>query len=202
MWNHKRTVADRQRLNYKNFVEDEEVTLIHHRRDMDAPDNPGSDVRDGTDTSDTQREDWLLQTEPLHGARPRRTARERPPLIDDRTGVMDLEAAGGTEVWKVEQHAFRAPLLSPGRQIVWEEEVTTPPRGGGGRPAPVMQVPPGGARAVPQIFTDVRSQDGGPDRQKDVGSPVDMLVDTVARMQLDLADLRAENRMLRTPGVS
>ena len=68
-----------------------------------------------------------------------------------------------------------------------EEEVTTPPRGG--RPAPMTQVPPGGARAVPQIFTEVRPRDGGPDRQKDVGSAVDMLVDTVARMQLDLADL-------------
>ena len=47
--------ADRQRLDYKNFVEDEAVTLIHDRRDMDAPDNPGSDVRDGPDTSDTPR---------------------------------------------------------------------------------------------------------------------------------------------------
>ena len=28
-----------------------------------------------------------------------------------------------------------------------------------------------------------------------------MLVDTVARMQQDLANLRAENRMLKTPGV-
>ena len=46
---------------------------------------------------------------------------------------------------------------------------------------------------MPQIFTEVH-------RGMDVGSPVDMLVDTVARMQLDLADLRAENRMLRTPG--
>ena len=73
--------------------------------------------------------------------------------------------------------------------------------GGGGCPASVTQVPPGGVRAVPQIFTEVRPRDGGPDRQKDVGSPVDMLVDTVVRMQLDLADLRAENRMLRTPGV-
>ena len=91
-----------------------------------------------------------------------RTARERPPLIDDRTGVMDLEAAGGTEVRKVGQHEFRAPLLSPGWQILLEEEVTTPP-GGGGRPAPVTQVPPGGARAVPQIFTEVRPRDGGPD---------------------------------------
>ena len=54
---------------------------------------------------------------------------------------------------------------------------------------------------MPQIFTEVRPRDGGPDRQKDVGSPVDRLVDTVAQMQVELADLRAENRMLRTPRV-
>ena len=51
-------------------------------------------------------------------------------------------------------------------------------------------MPPGG----------VRPRDGGPDRQKDVGLPVDVLVDTVARMQQDLANLRAENRLLRTRG--
>ena len=50
-----------------------------------------------------------------------------------------------------------------------------------------------------RFFTEVRPREGGPDRQKDVGSPVDRLVDMVARMQVDLADLRAENRMLRTP---
>ena len=55
--------------------------------------------------------------------------------------------------------------------------------------------------AMPQIFTGVRPREGGPDRHKDVESPVDRLVDTVARMQVDLADLRAENRMLRTPRV-
>ena len=65
----------------------------------------------------------------------------------------------------------------------------------------MTKVPPGGARAVPQIFTEVRPREGGPDRQKDVGSPVDRLVDKVARMQVDLADLRAENQMLRTPSV-
>ena len=37
--------------------------------------------------------------------------------------------------------------------------------------------------------------------RKDVGLPVDVLVDTVARMQQDLASLRAENRLLRTPAV-
>ena len=45
---------------------------------------------------DTQREDWLLRTESLHGARPRQITRELPPLIDDHMGVMDLEPAGGT----------------------------------------------------------------------------------------------------------
>ena len=48
---------------------------------------------------------------------------------------------------------------------------------------------------------DVRSRDGGSDRRKDVGSPVNVLVHTVTQMQHDLADLRAENRLLRTPGV-
>ena len=54
---------------------------------------------------------------------------------------------------------------------------------------------------MPQICTGVRPREGGPDRHKDVESPVDRLVDTVARMQVDLADLHAENRMLRTPRV-
>ena len=72
-------------------------------------DIPGSDVRDELDT---QREDWLLRMEALYGARPRRITRERPPLIDDHTRVMDLEAAGGTGGRKVEQQGFQ-PLLSP-----------------------------------------------------------------------------------------
>ena len=46
-----------------------------------------------------------------------------------------------------------------------------------------------------------RSQDNGLDRQKDIGSTVDILVDTVARMQQDLSRLRDENRLLRTPAV-
>ena len=65
----------------------------------------------------------------------------------------------------------------------------------------MTQVPPGEVRAVPQICTGVHPREGGPDRQKNVESPVDRLVDTVARMQVDLADLRAENRMLKKPRV-
>ena len=111
---------------------------------------------------------------------------------------MDLDAAGGTGGRQMEQQGFQDPLLSPERQILMEDEVITPPRGG--RPAPVTRVPPGGGggRAVPHIFTGVRLREGGAHRHKNVESPVDRLVDTVARMQVDLADLRAENRMLKT----
>ena len=119
-------------------------------------------------------------------------------MIDDHTGVMDLEAAGGTGGRQVEQQGFQAPLLSPERQILMEEEVVTPLRGG--RPAPVTQVPPGGGRAVPHIFTGICLREGGADRHKNVKSPVDRL-NTMARMQVDLVDLRAENQMLKTPRV-
>ena len=96
-----RMEADHRRLDHIIFTDDEEVTLLPHKRDTGVTDNPGTDIRDRPDMSDTQREDWLLQTEPLHGARPRQTDRERPPVINDRSGVLDLEAAGvwGTGRW-------------------------------------------------------------------------------------------------------
>ena len=86
-----------------------------------------------------------------------------------------------------------------------EEEVITPPRGGGGRPAPEPQGAPRGVRAVPEPFPDDFPEDSLRDgglRQKDIESPVDMLVDTVSRIQKDMAILREENRLLRTPAAS
>ena len=56
-------------------------------------------------------------------------------------------------------------------------------------------------QVVPQIFTDFRTRDVGSDRRNDTWSPENVLVDTVARMQQDLADIRVENRLLRTPRV-
>ena len=78
----------------------------------------------------------------------------------------------------MDQHGIQAPLLSLERQILLEEEVTTPPRGG------AVRLPRLRCR---QIFTEVRPRDGGPDQQMDVGSPVDV--------QQELANLRAEIRM-------
>ena len=184
------------------------VRLLPHRRGVDEPDPPGSDICDGPNTADTQRDEWLLKTEPLQGARPKWNIGERTLVVNDQTGVLDLEATGGVGGRNVEQHGTPAPLLPLERRILQEAEVTSPPRGGeltgqggGERQAPEPQFPPGGARAVPHIFTDVRSRDVGSDRRNDAWSPANVLVDTVARMQQDLADIRAENRLLRTPGV-
>ena len=53
-------------------------------RNREIPDFPDIDIRDEPTLSNTQREDWPLPTEPLHGARPRQTVRKRPPVIDNR----------------------------------------------------------------------------------------------------------------------
>ena len=96
------------------------------------------------------------------------------------------------------------PLLPLARQIMQEAEVITRPsretHGHGGRRAPEPQLPPSGSRVVPQICTDVRTRDVSSDRRNDTWSSKNVLVHMVVRMQQDLADIRAENRLLRTPG--
>ena len=62
-------------------------------------------------------------------------------------------------------------------------------------------MPRKGIRVAPQIFTEARDRDVGPDHQNVPWSPENVLIDTVARLQWDLADMRAESRLLRTPGV-
>ena len=186
-----RLEADHGKLVYRDLSDEEEIRLFPHRKAADEPDPPGSDIHDGPNASDTQRDEWLLKTEPLQGARPKWNKGEQPPVITVRTGVLDLEATGGLGGRNVEQHRAPTPLLPLERQILQEAEVITPPRKGahgpGGRHAPEPQSPPGGTRAVPQSFTDVRTRDVGSDRRDDAWSPGNVLVDTVARMQQDFS---------------
>ena len=93
-----RLEAEHGKLDYRDSTDDEEVRLLPHRRGVDEPDPPGSDIRDGPNTSDTQRDEWLLKTEPLQGARPKCNIGERPPVVDDRMWGLDLEATGGVGV--------------------------------------------------------------------------------------------------------
>ena len=89
-------------------LDDEEITIPS----PDSADIRNVDIR-GEQSENTQREDWLLPTEPRHGARPRQTGAEQPPAMEDSV--------------------FRTLRLSPGRRIDMQEEVFTPPRGGGVR---------------------------------------------------------------------
>ena len=126
-------------------------------------------------------------------------------MVLDQTGAVDIEFAGGAVGRNVEQCGALTPMLPPEQRILQEEEVRMPPRkeahGHESYQPPDHQLPPGGTRVVPQIFTDVRIRDVGPDRRSDVWSPGNMLEDTVAQMQRHLADIQAENRLLRTPGL-
>ena len=199
------------KLDYGTPTDDEEVMLPPHDRATEVPDFPDMDIRDRQTLLDTQRKDWLLQTEPLHGARPRQTSRQRPLVMEDRP---PMEATGGVDGLKLDHNRIQAPLLSPGRQILMEEEVITPPRGGssdyrkpgfttegGGAVRPLsLRGHHAGCEQCLNIFTEGRSRDIGLDRQKYIGLPVDILVDTVARMQQALARLREENHLFRTSG--
>ena len=73
--------GDSKESEYGNFesgtpTDDEEITIPSQDRNREVPDFPDIDIRDEQTLSNTQREDWLLPTEPLHGARPRQTGRE------------------------------------------------------------------------------------------------------------------------------
>ena len=51
-------------------TDDEEITIPSQDRNREVLDFPDSDIRDEQTLSNTQREDWLLPKEPMHGARP------------------------------------------------------------------------------------------------------------------------------------
>ena len=58
---------------------------------------------------------------------------------------------------------------------------------------------------MPKPFQDSFPEDSlwdGGQCQKEIGSPVNMLVDTVASIQKEMVILREENRLLRTPATS
>ena len=120
-------------------TDDEEIMIPSQDRHRETSDFSDIDIRNEQTLANTQREDWLLPTEPLHGARPRQTGRECPPAIDNRS---PMEATGDATARRSDQTL----LLSPGRRISMEEEVSTPGLETHGAP--------GGVQAVPKPFPE------------------------------------------------
>ena len=68
-------------IDFETLTDDEEITIPSQDRDREISDLRNVDIHDEQTLENTQREDWLLPTEPMHGARPQQTGRERPPVI-------------------------------------------------------------------------------------------------------------------------
>ena len=150
----------------RTLSDDEEITI---------PSQDHADVRNMEiryeQSDNTQQEDWLLLTEPMLGARPRQTGGLRAPAIEDPV------LRDAAEVSAV-RHSNGTLRLSPGRRIFKEEEVFTPPRGGG-HPVPEPHGVQSEAQAVPRTFPEDTVRDGGKG-QRNFRSPVKMLVNTVS----------------------
>ena len=103
------------------------------------------------------------------------------------------DAAGNTAV----RDPSRTFLLSPGQRISREEEVFTPPRGAvRSQSLRVYHVRYELYQTLSRMVFRKTSYEMA------VRTLVDVLVDTVAHMQKDLAMLREENRVLRTRATS
>ena len=74
--------SEDESVEFETLSDDEEITISSQDRDRNLADILNIDIRD-EQLANTQREDWLLPTKPMHGARPRQTGRERPPVIDN-----------------------------------------------------------------------------------------------------------------------
>ena len=159
---------------------------------------------DGSVPNRRHEEEWLGDTEPYNGARPRATQFDQP--VDEGLGA----TSGGLEE-HVQVRDILVPRLQPEQQIRLEEEVQTPPRR---EPRRNEGHQPRGPRAVtdesvlgPGDLADQRKDTAGRNRPNNDWSPVAALEDTVSRMQRDLQDLQtifedAEGTSARAPGTT
>ena len=94
----------------------------------------------------------------------------------------------------IEERGVPAPSLPLLRQNMQEGDGVTPPKrkdqGHGGLRGSESRLPPRGSQVPPQIFTEPRNEDVSSDRRNVPWSPENILIDTVARLQPDLADIR------------
>ena len=93
-----RLEAEHVKLDYRDSTDDETRKLVYFHTGgawMSLTHRVRISVMGQIHRSDTQRDEWLLKTEPFQGARPKWNIGERPPVVDERTGVLDLGDTGG-----------------------------------------------------------------------------------------------------------
>ena len=155
-------------------------------------------------TSVTNQEE-RYRLEPPNGARPKWTRPGRPlPVIEEPRSP---GATVGVDGPGMNGGGMRvpAPALPPLQHDRQSAGVATPTRMDADRHG-VFRAPGGtadgrGTRLASHVFAEARDKDVISDRRDLTWSPENVLIDTVARLQRDLNDMRAESRYLRTPGV-
>ena len=194
-------------IDFGDLTDDGEVELNLPREDDMERDPPGEDVRDlpGATASGTsvinQEERYRLETP--NGARPKWTRPGRPlPIVKEprspgagaTVGADDSEMNGvGWEFRARCCHRFGRTNRVPECRLLREWMLTDV--------APETRLPDKGTRLASHVFAEARDKDVNSDRRDFPWSPENVLVDTVARLQRDLNDMRAESRYLRTPRV-
>ena len=146
---------------------------------------------DGSILNQHKEEEWLEDTEPYHGARPRTTEFDQP--VDE---VLGATSGGKRKMLTCVTLWFRGSIRNSkfGRRRRYRRHHE-------GNHAGTRVTQPRGPRAMtdesvlgPGGLADQRKDTTGRNRQNDEWSPVAALEDTVSRMQRDLEDLQTENR--------
>ena len=161
-------------------MEDEGSTLKTPSDDevLTIPSQEREDLRKvnirGEHLENTQREDWLLSTEPRHGTRPRRTGAEDFPATEDPLATEDSVFKEVADLPSAVRHRNGTLRLSPGGRTAMEEEVFTSPRGG--HQAPEPQDVQNEARVGPKTVPEEDVRDSGEVRLRKCRDLTELLV--------------------------
>ena len=119
---------------FETLTDDEEITIPSQDRAREISDLRNVNIRDEQTLENTQREDWLLPTEPMHGARPRQPVRERPLVIDNpalRDAAENAADGDAAEISAV-RHPSRTTVCRQDGGFLWKKRYSHCRGGGGG----------------------------------------------------------------------
>ena len=166
----------------------EEVELNLPREEAVERDPLGEDARDLPGV--TSSGESATKQEELYGARPKWNCQGQPLPVIEELRDPGAEATGGMDGPEMNGGGMRAPApkLPPLRHDRPSVGVVTPPRRDadrhGGFRAPEARLPSKGTRVASQVFPEARDKDVIPHRRNVPWSPDNVLIDTLARLQM------------------